>query len=61
MSWIDIGALDDVPERGARLVETPGGLRRGVPHRTETRSLPPPTAARTRADRCPKASCMAPG
>lgn len=25
MSWIDIGAIADVPERGARLVKTPGG------------------------------------
>jgi len=25
MSWIDIGALSDIPERGARLVKTPHG------------------------------------
>ena len=25
MSWIDIGALADVPERGARMVKTPAG------------------------------------
>ena len=25
MSWIDIGALDDIPERGARLVKTYAG------------------------------------
>lgn len=25
MSWIDIGALGDVPERGARMVKTPQG------------------------------------
>lgn len=25
MSWIDIGALDDIPLRGARLVKTPQG------------------------------------
>ena len=25
MSWIDIGALDDIPERGARLVKTNAG------------------------------------
>ena len=25
MSWIDIGALDDIPERGARVVKTPAG------------------------------------
>ena len=25
MSWIDIGALNDIPERGARIVKTPVG------------------------------------
>ncbi|SPJ24092.1 nitrite reductase small subunit NirD [Palleronia abyssalis] len=25
MSWIDIGALDDIPLRGARVVKTPAG------------------------------------
>lgn len=25
MSWIDIGALTDIPERGARIVKTPVG------------------------------------
>jgi nitrite reductase (NADH) small subunit len=25
MSWIDIGALADIPERGARVVDTPAG------------------------------------
>lgn len=25
MNWIDIGTIDDIPERGARLVKTPVG------------------------------------
>lgn len=25
MSWLDIGALDDIPRRGARVVKTPHG------------------------------------
>ncbi|MEL6608167.1 MAG: nitrite reductase small subunit NirD [Pseudomonadota bacterium] len=25
MSWIDVGHIDDVPERGARLIKTPVG------------------------------------
>jgi nitrite reductase (NADH) small subunit len=25
MSWIDIGSLEDIPPRGARCVQTPGG------------------------------------
>ncbi|OIQ31334.1 MAG: tRNA-(guanine-N1)-methyltransferase [Alphaproteobacteria bacterium MedPE-SWcel] len=25
MSWIDIGAIEDIPERGARVVKTPVG------------------------------------
>ena len=25
MSWMDVGALSDVPERGARMVKTPAG------------------------------------
>lgn len=25
MNWIDIGSLDDIPERGARQVKTPAG------------------------------------
>jgi nitrite reductase (NADH) small subunit len=25
MSWIDIGSLEDIPRRGARCVQTPGG------------------------------------
>ena len=31
--WTDIGALDQIPRRGARVVRTRVGLRRGVPHR----------------------------
>lgn len=45
MSWIDIGALADVPERGARLVKTPAGcvavFRTG------------PTEVFATTDRCP--------
>ena len=45
MSWIDIGALSDVPERGARMVKTPAGcvavFRTG------------PAEVYATADRCP--------
>ena len=45
MSWIDIGALADVPERGARMVKTPAGcvavFRTG------------PAEVYATADRCP--------
>ena len=45
MSWIDIGALEDVPLRGARLVKTPAGCI--AVFRTDTQEV---FAA---ANRCP--------
>lgn len=56
MSWIDIGDIEDIPLRGARLVKTHIGCI-AVFRTAEARSSPPPTAAPTKAVRCPKGSC----
>ena len=52
MNWIEIGALKDIPRRGARVVRTAARQYRRFPHRMTTRSLRSKTAARTRAGRC---------
>ena len=54
--WIDVGALDDIPRRGARVVKTRRGDDRRVPHGRRTRSSPSTTAARIAAARSARAS-----
>jgi nitrite reductase (NADH) small subunit len=58
--WKVICRVDDIPVLGSRRVAREQGLDVAVFRNDQTRSLPCWTAARTRAARCRRASCLAP-
>ena len=53
IAWLEVGALDDIPRRGARELPRPHGAGRSVPHRDD-RVFALMTGARTKVVRCHK-------
>jgi len=59
-NWIEVGAMEDIPKLGARVVETPDG-NIGIFRTGENEIFALRDRCPIKAGRCPRVSCTASG